>query len=59
MKQDTITPRRSNAEKAARVIRVAEKVLAEAYRHATRQELVESQLRVRESLVREMRRRIK
>ncbi len=50
---------RSQDEKRARVIRVAEQVLAQAYRGISRQEMIESQLRVRESVVREMRRRLK
>ena len=50
---------RSSNEKLAHVIRVAEQVLAQAYRGISRQEMIESQLRVRESVVREMRRRLK
>jgi hypothetical protein len=58
MKHDK-TPVRSPNEKLAHVVRVAEQVLAQAYRGLSRQELIESQLRVRESVVREMRRRLK
>lgn len=50
---------RSRDEKIAHVIRVAEQVLAQAYRGVSRQEMIESQLRVRESVVREMKRRLK
>ena len=58
MKHDK-PPVRSPNEKLAHVVRVAEQVLAQAYRGLSRQELIESQLRVRESVVREMRRRLK
>ncbi len=58
MKQDN-TPDRRRADRIAHVIRVAEQVLAQAYRGATRLEMIESQLRVRESVVREIRRRLK
>ena len=58
MTHDKTSPR-TNAHKAAHVIRVAERILAEAYRHATRIEMIESQLRVRESVVREVARRMK
>ena len=58
MKQDK-TPDSRREERIAHVIRVAERVLAEAYRGATRLEMLESQLRVRESVVREIRRRLK
>ena len=58
MKQDN-TPDRRSADRIAHVIRVAEQVLAQAYRGATRLEMIESQLRVRESVVREIRRRLK
>ena len=51
--------KRSHSERLAHVIRVAEQVLAQAYLGASRQEMIESQLRVRESVVREMRRRLK
>ncbi|EYD75505.1 hypothetical protein Rumeso_02932 [Rubellimicrobium mesophilum DSM 19309] len=59
MKHDTTPDRRRDEDKVARVIRVAEEVLAQAYRGASRQEMIESQLRVRESVVREMRRRLR
>lgn len=58
MKHDKIDDRRRE-DKLARVIRTAEQVLAQAYRSASGQEMIESQLRVRESVVREMRRRLK
>lgn len=58
MKHDK-PPVRSPNEKLAHVVRVAEQVLAQAYRGLSRQEMIESQLRVRESVVREMRRRLK
>jgi hypothetical protein len=48
---------RSRDEKRAHVIRTAEEVLAQAYRGASRQEMIESQLRVRQSVVREIKRR--
>ncbi|EYD74395.1 hypothetical protein Rumeso_04080 [Rubellimicrobium mesophilum DSM 19309] len=51
------TEERHSDDKRARIIRIAEQVLAEAYRGATRQEMIESQLRVRESVVREVKRR--
>ena len=50
---------RRRAAKRARVISTAEWVLARAYRACTRDEMIESQIRVRESVVREMRRRVK
>ena len=56
MKHSKIEERRCE-DKLARVIRTAEEVLAQAYRGASRREMIESQLRVRESVVREMRRR--
>lgn len=46
------------AQARARVMRAAEEVLARTFRSATRQEMIDSQLRVRESVVREMRRRV-
>ncbi|EYD74019.1 hypothetical protein Rumeso_04390 [Rubellimicrobium mesophilum DSM 19309] len=52
------TEDRRGEDKLARVIRTAEQVLAEAYRRASGREMIESQLRVRESVVREMRRRL-
>ena len=58
MKHDK-PPVHSPREKLAHVVRVAEQVLAQAYRGATRLEMIESQLRVRESVVREIRRRLK
>jgi hypothetical protein len=48
---------RTPAERRAHVMRVAERVLAEVYRHATRAEMIDSQLRVREAVVREIARR--
>ena len=56
MKHDTTEDRRCEDQRA-RVIRAAERVLAQAYRGASRQEMIESQLRVRESVVREVQRR--
>jgi len=56
MKHST-TEERSKNEKRAHVIRTAERILAQAYRGASRQEMIESQLRVRESVVREIGRR--
>ena len=50
---------RRRAAKRARVIATAEWVLARAYRACTRDEMIESQLRVRQSVVREMRRRVR
>ena len=47
------------AAKRAHVVETAERVLAEAYRACTAEEMRESQLRVRELVVREMRRRIR
>jgi len=47
------------AAKRDHLIRTAEWVLAKAYRNCTKKELLESQLRVRESVIREMRRRIR
>lgn len=58
MKREIEDEARRDAARA-RVIRAAEEVLARAFRGATRQEMVESQLRVRESVVREMRRRVR
>jgi hypothetical protein len=52
------TEERDREERRARVIRTAEEVLARAFRGASRQEMIESQLRVREAVVREMRRRV-
>lgn len=49
---------RLRAEARARVMRAAEAVLARAYRGASRWELIDSQLRVREAVVREVRRRL-
>jgi hypothetical protein len=57
MKHSTIEERRRE-DRLARVIRIAEEVLARAYRGASRREMIESQLRIRESVVREMRRRL-
>lgn len=57
MKHNKIEERRCD-EKRAHVIRTAEQVLAQAYRGASRQEMIESQLRVRGSVVRELRRRV-
>ena len=48
---------RSQDEKRAHVIRTAEQVLTHAYRGASRLEMIESQLRVRESVICEMKRR--
>lgn len=49
---------RDLASRRAHVIRTAEWVLKEAYRSATRDEMLDSQFRVREIVVREMERRI-
>lgn len=57
MKKDAPT----DAQRAARrthVMRTAEWVLSQAYRGATRQEMIDSQLRVRASVVREAERRV-
>jgi hypothetical protein len=58
MKHHDIEDRR-RAGKRERLIRTAEWVLEQAYRSATPTEMRESQLRVRESVVREMRRRVR
>ena len=50
---------RRRAAKRARVIATAEWVLAQAYRRCSKTEMIESQIRVRESVVREMRRRVR
>ena len=50
---------RRRAAKRAKLISTAEWVLARAYRGCTRDELIESQTRVRQSVVREMRRRVR
>ena len=47
------------AAKRAHVVKTAERVLAQAYRGCTAKEMRASQLRVREAVVREMRRRIR
>ena len=47
------------AAKRTKLISTAERVLAWAYRGCTRDEMIESQLRVRQSVVREMRRRVR
>lgn len=47
------------AARRAHVVETAERVLAQAYRACTAEEMRESQLRVREAVVREMRRRIR
>jgi hypothetical protein len=57
MKHDQVGERR-RAAKRAHVIRTAEWVLAQAYRASSLGEMKASQLRIRESIVREMRRRI-
>lgn len=59
MKNDTMSDERRRAETRDRIIRRAEEVLAQAYRFASRREMIESQLRVRETVVREMRRRLR
>ena len=53
------TEERIRAEKRSHVIRTAEWVLSKAYRAAPRHEILESQLRVREIVMREARRRLK
>ena len=58
MKHDQGEDERRRAARA-RVLETAEWVLARAYRACTATEMRESQLRVRESVVREMRRRIR
>ena len=50
---------RRRAAKRAKLISTAEWVLARAYRACTRDEMIESQLRVRQSVVQEMRRRVR
>ncbi|WP_157374349.1 hypothetical protein [Salipiger sp. CCB-MM3] len=50
---------REKAFKRDRVIRTAEWVLAQAYRHAYRGEIIASQLRIQKDIVREMGRRAK
>ena len=57
MKHDQVGERR-RAAKRAHVIRTAKWVLAQAYRTSLLGEMKASQLRVRESIVREMRRRV-
>ena len=47
------------AMRRAKVIATAEWVLAQAYRACTKGEMIESQIRVRQSVVREMRRRVR
>ena len=47
------------AARRAQVVEMAERVLARAYRACTAEEMRASQLRVREAVVREMRRRIR
>ncbi|TNC73690.1 hypothetical protein [Rubellimicrobium roseum] len=59
MKHDKVSDERRRGETRERIIRAAEQVLARAYRFASRQEMIESQFRVRESVVREMRRRLR
>jgi len=58
MKHDR-TEQRRRAEKRAHVIRTAEWVLARAYRACTLSEIKASQWRIRQSVVDEMRRRIR
>lgn len=56
MKHDKTTER-EKAFKRDRVIRTAEWVLSQAYRHAYRGEIIASQLRIQKDIVREMGRR--
>lgn len=58
MKHDKLSER-DRAAKRAHVIRTAEWVLAQAYRASSLAEMKASQLRVRESIVKEVGRRIK
>ena len=58
MKHDHAGERRRVA-KRAHVIRTAEWVLAQAYRASSLGEMKASQLRIRESIVHEMRRRVR
>ena len=47
------------AVRRVKIIATADWVLAQAYRACTKGEMIESQIRVRESVVREMRRRVR
>ncbi|MHA6346424.1 hypothetical protein [Roseivivax sp. CAU 1761] len=56
MKHDKIGER-DRAAKRDRIIRTAEWVLLKAYRASYRKEILESQFRIKEGIIREMRRR--
>lgn len=58
MKHDKIGER-DRAAKRSHVIRTAEWVLAEAYRRSSAAEMKQSQLRIREAIVTEMKRRLR